>query len=72
MLVVDLPGKENVVLGPAIPSAWGNGSVKGLRIRGGGVVDFAWDEDGLVTTATVKGGSASGRKIVNKDGAVLA
>ncbi|TVY13660.1 Alpha-fucosidase A [Lachnellula arida] len=72
MLVVDLPGKEDVVLGPAIPSAWGNGSVNGLRIRGGGVIDFAWDEDGLVTTATVKGGSASGRKIVNKDGAVLA
>jgi alpha-L-fucosidase 2 len=70
MLVVDLPGKEEVVLGPAIPGTWGNGSVKGLRVRGGGVVDFGWDGKGLVTWASVRGGS--GRTIVNKDGTVLA
>ncbi|KAI1421283.1 Six-hairpin glycosidase-like protein [Xylaria sp. FL1777] len=58
MLVVDLPipygaKKERiVVLGPAIPPAWGNGSVSGLRIRGGGSVDFMWDRNGTVTKAT--------------------
>lgn len=76
ILVVDLPtgldqltGPRNVVLGPAIPSAWGNGSVKGLRIRGGGIVNFAWDADGLVTSANVTG--ANGIRLVNVEGDVL-
>ncbi|KAI3393150.1 hypothetical protein diail_4675 [Diaporthe ilicicola] len=75
MLVVDLPlpsGREKdvrtVVLGPAIPSAWGGGSVEGLRIRGGIVVDFAWDADGLVTTKSVVGGDAAKARFVNVRG----
>ncbi|KAI0418359.1 Six-hairpin glycosidase-like protein [Xylaria grammica] len=57
MLVVDLPapygaqGERTVVLGPAIPAGWANGSVSGLRIRGGLSVDFKWDENGIVTEA---------------------
>ncbi|CAG2006580.1 unnamed protein product [Fusarium graminearum] len=60
MLAVDIPlphgskGKRTVILGPAIPSQWGPGNVKGLRIRGGGVVDFEWNEKGLVTKVNVK------------------
>lgn len=69
MLVVDLPGKEEVVLGPAIPESWGGGSVRGLRVRGGGVVDFGWDGRGLVRWAEVVGGG--GRVFVNMDGMVL-
>ncbi|PYI07564.1 hypothetical protein BO78DRAFT_396406 [Aspergillus sclerotiicarbonarius CBS 121057] len=60
MLVRDLDrasadaGKvQSVLLGPAIPAAWGGGSVEGLRLRGGGVVSFHWDDDGVVDSCRV-------------------
>ena len=78
MLVVDTPLRHDffeeartVVLGPAIPSAWGGGSVKGLRIRGGGSVDFSWDSDGMVDTAMLTE-SQTPVKLVNKKGVLLA
>ncbi|KAI0445071.1 Six-hairpin glycosidase-like protein [Xylaria telfairii] len=70
MLVVDLPlpyevkKDRTVVLGPAIPAAWGNGSVSGLRVRGGISVDFKWDEDGIVTKAAPTSSTRSSRKVV--------
>jgi len=77
MLVTDLPvpaasnATPTVLLGPAIPSAWAGGSVKGLRLRGGGSVDFSWDANGLVTKATLHGRSAA-VNVVNMSGRVLA
>ncbi|EDU43196.1 hypothetical protein PtrSN002B_009456 [Pyrenophora tritici-repentis] len=83
MLVVDLPGAEvgrdgeaerTVVLGPAIPGSWGGGRVKGLVVRGGGVVDFGWDGRGVVGWVSVKGrdgGEMKGVRFVNKEGRVL-
>jgi alpha-L-fucosidase 2 len=38
---------------PALPAAWPNGSVRGLRARGGFVVDIAWAE-GRVRQTTVR------------------
>ncbi|KAF2122878.1 glycoside hydrolase family 95 protein-like protein [Lophiotrema nucula] len=63
MLVVDIEesgvdtGDSTVVLGPAIPREWAGGSVKGLRLRGGGSVDFGWDDAGAVTWVRSKAAS---------------
>ncbi|KFY68585.1 hypothetical protein V496_00971 [Pseudogymnoascus sp. VKM F-4515 (FW-2607)] len=75
MLVVDLPnsdtvGDRTVVLGPAIPATWGDGSVKGLRLRGGGQVDFTWDLNGLVLSANASA-IAEDLQIVNREGTML-
>ncbi|CAI6092029.1 unnamed protein product [Clonostachys chloroleuca] len=78
MLTVDLPLPHDapkdqvrtVILGPAIPKTWAGGSVKGLRIRGGGSVDFSWNEDGIVTKATLKD-SKTNVQLVNVKGEFL-
>jgi alpha-L-fucosidase 2 len=60
MLIRDLPqtygdkGTPFAVLGPAIPASWAGGSVSGMRLRGGGSVDFSWDDSGMVDKATIK------------------
>ena len=44
-----------IALLPALPKAWPNGSIKGLRARGGFEVDMTW-EDSKVVTVTLKSG----------------
>lgn len=77
MLYTDLPKKwgdnsvQKVILGPAIPKEWAGGSVKGGSLRGGGTVDFSWDDDGVVDRAALHGRSLP-IVVVNKNGKVLA
>jgi alpha-L-fucosidase 2 len=45
--------EDAIVLLPALPAAWTEGSVRGLRARGGYVVDFDW-ADGKITSYSVR------------------
>ena len=45
--------EDAIVLLPALPAAWTEGSVRGLRARGGYVVDFDW-ADGRISSYSVR------------------
>lgn len=51
-----------VYLLPALPEAWAEGSVHGLKARGGFTVDIEW-KDGKMTKATVKSGNGGNLRI---------
>ena len=46
MLIQSTPGEISVL--PALPQQWSDGSLKGVRVRGGGKVDITW-KDGRLT-----------------------
>ncbi len=49
---------ENIYLLPALPGTWSEGSVKGMRARGGFTLDFSWTE-GRIEEICIRAGQAA-------------
>lgn len=66
-------GGREVLLGAAVPESWLPVRVEGLRVRGGGVVDFTVGRGGAVSAVKViKGGYGSGEvRFVDRKGRVV-
>jgi alpha-L-fucosidase 2 len=67
MLIQSQAGE--ICLLPALPDAWSSGSVKGLRARGGFIVDLTW-KDGKVTKYRIASGNG-GKAVVRVNGEVI-
>lgn len=48
---------------PALPKSWPNGSVKGMKARGGYTVDFTW-RDGQIVAYQVNGGDRANYQVI--------
>lgn len=46
---------ERIVLLPALPKAWNNGSIKGLRVKGCGEADVSW-KNGILKECVIRAG----------------
>ena len=60
---------RTIVLAGSVPDSWAPGSIQGLRIRGGGAVDFSWGKDGSVDGLKVEG--VDGVQFVDRYGKVI-
>lgn len=65
MLLQSTP--EKIILLPALPEQWVNGTVKGLRARGGFTIDMEW-KDGKLTSATIYSSNGGSTVVVLPDG----
>lgn len=64
MLIQSRDGEIELL--PALPAAWKNGSVTGLRAQGGLTVDVAW-ENGHVRAATFHASSGGNFRLITKE-----
>ncbi len=55
---------------PALPTSWKNGSVSGMKVRGGATVNFEWNE-GKLTRLELNGGRADSYMIRLPEGAEI-
>lgn len=63
--------EAGVHLLPALPSAWRQGSVRGIRARGGVEIDLAW-ADGRLASARIVSGAARPLRVRYRDAVVVA
>ncbi len=57
---------ERIVLLPALPSAWGEGHIKGLCVKGGGEIDLAW-KNGELTNCVIRAKAKLQTKVIYGD-----
>jgi alpha-L-fucosidase 2 len=67
MLIQSTPEEVSVL--PALPHQWPSGSLKGVRVRGGGKVDIAWRE-GRLTELRLQSDSAVKYRVLYGDQSV--
>jgi alpha-L-fucosidase 2 len=60
---------EEIELLPALPSAWRDGAVRGLRARGGFTADLAW-RDGRLARARIRSAGAATSRVRYRDATV--
>ena len=72
-MLLQSPGAATPVIHllPALPSAWPDGSFRGLRARGGLEVDLAW-KDGKAVSATLKASNEGPVTVVPPKGQTIA
>ena len=65
MLVQSNEGFINIL--PALPTEWSEGSIKGMKVRGGATIDLEWSK-GKASKITITGGWNEDIKLRTQNG----